>query len=99
LDDGAIVKAYDPCGMERFKGKVSGNIIYCETPEEALKGADICFILTEWPQITRLKPEVFLTMRLPIILDGRNCYKLADMEGYDLIYESIGRRIVGNIVK
>ena len=99
LDDGAIVKAYDPCGMERFKQKVNGSIMYCGTPEEALKDADICFILTEWPQITSLKPEVFLSMKRPIILDGRNCYRLEDMEGYDLIYESIGRRIVGNIVK
>lgn len=94
LDDGAIVKAYDPCGMERFKQKVNGSIMYCGTPEEALKDADICFILTEWPQITSLKPEVFLSMKRPIILDGRNCYKLEDMEGHDLVYESIGRRVI-----
>ena len=94
LDDGAIVKAYDPCGMERFKQKVNGSIMYCGTPEEALKDADICFILTEWPQITSLKPEVFLSMKRPIILDGRNCYKLEDMEGHNLVYESIGRRVI-----
>ena len=94
LDDGAIVKAYDPCGMERFKQKVNGSIIYCETPEETLKDADICFILTEWPEITTLKPETFLSMKRPIILDGRNCYKLEDMEGHNLVYESIGRRVI-----
>lgn len=94
LDDGATVKAYDPYGINRFKQKINGDIISCETPEEALKDADICFILTEWPEIVELEPEAFLTMRRPIIMDGRNCYKLEDMEGHNLVYESIGRRVI-----
>ena len=36
-------------------------------------------------------------MKRPIILDGRNCYKLDDMAKHELIYESIGRRIISNI--
>jgi len=95
LDDGATVKAYDPYGINRFKQKINGDIISCETPEEALKDADICFILTEWPEIVELEPEAFLTMRRPIIMDGRNCYRLEAMEGHDLIYESIGRKTAG----
>lgn len=95
LDDGAKLKVYDPCGAEQFKRKVGGDIIYCCSPEEALKDADICFILTEWPEIMDLKPEAFLAMKRPIILDGRNCFRLENMEGYNLIYESIGRRTVG----
>lgn len=94
LDDGAAVKAYDPCGGDRFKQKIKGNITYCETPAEALKDSDICFILTEWPEITQLKPEAFQLMKKPIILDGRNCYRIQDMEGYELVYESIGRKVV-----
>lgn len=95
LDDGAKLKVYDPCGTEQFERKVSGDIIYCRSSEEALKDADICFILTEWPEIMDLKPEAFLAMKRPIILDGRNCFRLENMEGYNLIYESIGRRTVG----
>ena len=31
------------------------------------------------------------TIRVPIILDGRNCYKINDMKSDLIIYESIGR--------
>jgi len=97
LDDGAKIKAYDPCGANNFRKLAEGDIIYCNTPEEAIADTDICFILTEWNQIVSLDPEVFLTMKRPIILDGRNCYKLDDMAKHELIYESIGRRIISNI--
>lgn len=97
LDNGARVKAYDPCGGENFKKKISGNITYCDTPEEALRDADICFILTEWPEIMELKPEHFLAMKRPIILDGRNCYDLKAMEAYPLVYDSIGRKVVSGL--
>ncbi|EGO62902.1 UDP-glucose dehydrogenase family protein [Acetonema longum] len=97
LDDGAKVKAYDPCGVENFKRKVSGDIVYCATPEETLRDADICFILTEWPEVMELQPNHFLTMRRPIILDGRNCYDPGLMGDYPLIYDSIGRTIISNL--
>ena len=97
LDNGAKVKAYDPCGVEKFKRKVSGDIMYCTNPEETLKDADICFILTEWPEVLELQPLHFLYMKRPIILDGRNCYDPEVMKGYPLIYDSIGRTVVSNL--
>lgn len=33
-------------------------------------------------------------MKRPVVIDGRNCYALADMEKTATIYESIGRRVV-----
>jgi hypothetical protein len=27
-------------------------------------------------------------------MDGRNCYRLEAMEGHNLVYESIGRRVI-----
>lgn len=97
LDNGAKVKAYDPCGVEKFRRNVSGDITCCTTPEETLKGADICFIFTEWPEVLELQPEHFLAMNRPIILDGRNCYDLEVMEGYPLVYDSIGRKLISNL--
>ncbi len=97
LDNGAKVKAYDPYGVEQFRKKVSSDIIYCDNPEEALKDADICFIFTEWPEIKKLKPDHFLTMKRPIILDGRNCFDPMVMKNYPLVYDSIGRSTISNI--
>lgn len=99
LDNGAKVKAYDPCGVEQFKRIISGDIIYCTNPKETLKDADICFILTEWPEVMALKPVDFLAMKRPIILDGRNCYDIEVMGGYPLVYDSIGRKVVSNLDK
>lgn len=94
VDEGAIIKAYDPVGAENFKKACSDEITYCETIEEALTDADICFIFTEWAEVKAIDTEVFRLMKKPIVLDGRNCYKLEKFEGTGIIYDSIGRRTV-----
>ena len=95
LDDGANIKAYDPIGIPNFSkiySEESNNIKYCKTIEDTLKDADICFIFTEWKEIKDLNPEIFKkNMKTPILLDGRNCYKLETMEEYGIEYSSIGR--------
>jgi len=92
LEDGAVVQAWDPVGTENFLKKNITPVHYAKTPEEALTGADLCLILTEWPQVKQLTPSVFLeTMRHPVVLDGRNCFPLHTMDSSGVIYESIGR--------
>lgn len=93
LDDGAIVKAWDPVGIDNFKKKFPEQIIYCNTIYDTLKDADICFIFTEWPEVKALIPDDFLqTMKKPIVLDGRNCLDLKTFSLSEVIYESIGRQ-------
>jgi len=94
LEEGAKVKAWDPCGIEAAK-KIYPQAEYYETIEETLKDADICFIFTEWDEVKKLDPEKFSLMKTPIILDGRNCYKLEKFKALPFIYESIGRKITG----
>lgn len=94
IDDGAIVKAWDPVGVENFKKSsgVTDGIQYYEKIEDALKDADLCFIFTEWPEVKSLQKEVFLrNMKKPIVLDGRNCFEVQSMNG--VTYESIGRAV------
>lgn len=51
--------------MDNFKrkypeGKIgNGSITYVECPEDALKGADVCFIFTEWGEIKAVKPDEY----------------------------------------
>ncbi len=95
LDDEARVRAWDPVGEENYRKYYPTEIEYCRSPEEALEQADLCLIFTEWPQIKALKPADFRErMRRPVVIDGRNCYTLASMEGQGLIYDSIGRRAI-----
>ena len=96
LEDGAYLRIWDPVGIENFKKKVdSKNIRYCDTIEEALEGADICLIFTEWDDIVNFDVKKYEElMKCPIVLDGRNCYPLELFEGTNIIYGSIGRRTV-----
>jgi UDPglucose 6-dehydrogenase len=96
LEDGARVKAYDPIGMDNFKKIYPNEIEYCNSIEETLEDADICFILTEWTEIALMDVSKFsFYMRNPIVLDGRNCFSLEAVEGKNFIYESIGRKVIG----
>ena len=98
LEDGAIVRAWDPVGVENFKKRIPDERIeYCETVEDALLDADICFIFTEWKEVKELELSQYAKlMKTPIVMDGRNCYRLEDVKKAKMLYESIGREIVDN---
>lgn len=98
LEQGADIYAYDPAGIPRAKmefpeGKIGrGSITYVESPQEALNGANICFIFTEWPQIKGVTPVQYKEwMRTPLVYDGRNLYTLDEMKDAGIEYYSIGR--------
>ena len=98
LEGGAEVCAYDPAASEHFKQRFpeghaqKGSIRYAASPQEALEGADICFIFTEWDEIRNLPPSVFREkMQIPLVYDGRNLYNVAAMKEAGIEYYSIGR--------
>ena len=95
LEDGAGVKAWDPVGVENYKKHFPNEIEYCDTIEKTLENADVCFIFTEWPEVKNLDIMLYKAlMRHPIVLDGRNCYKLSQFEGTGITYDSIGRETI-----
>lgn len=95
LEDGAKVKAWDPVGVDNYKKHYPDEIEYCDTIEETLDNADICFIFTEWPEVKALDVLKYKAlMRIPIILDGRNCYDLEAFDGKGITYDSIGRETI-----
>ena len=98
LAQGADIYAYDPAGIPRAKmefpeGKIDrGSITYVESPQEALKDANLCFVFTEWPQIKEVTPSQYKEwMRTPLVYDGRNLYGLDEMKDAGIEYYSIGR--------
>jgi UDPglucose 6-dehydrogenase len=101
LDQGADIYAFDPVGKENFSkvypegrnGK--GDITYVDNVEAALKDANVCFIFTEWGEVKAITPEAYtMLMRTPLVYDGRNIYKIKDMEKARVEYHSIGRKPV-----
>lgn len=98
LANGADVYAYDPKGVERAKtifpegDHEKGSMHYVASVEEALKGANICFVFTEWPDMKQLTPAEFKSlMHTPLVYDGRNLYSPEEMKAAGVEYYSIGR--------
>jgi UDPglucose 6-dehydrogenase len=98
LEQGADIYAYDPVGTDNFKkkypeGKIgNGSIVYVKRPEDALNGANVCFIFTEWGEIKAVKPaEYKKIMKTPLVYDGRNIYDVEEMHKAGVEYYSIGR--------
>jgi UDPglucose 6-dehydrogenase len=90
-DLGAVIRAYDPAGMEQARQELP-DIEYCCDAYACARGADALVIVTEWAQfraldLIRLKEE----MAKSIIIDLRNIYRPVDMARAGFNYESIGR--------
>lgn len=98
LDENCQIRAWDPVGVKNYKKLYPTEIFYCETIEEALTDADLCFIFTEWENIKKLPAAAYETyMKRAVVIDGRNCYALKDFENVRAIYDSIGRRTINNL--
>ena len=91
---GATVQAFDPEAMEetqRIYGDES-RLTLCGTKEQAINGADVLAICTEWKEFR--SPDfkaIAETIRHPVIFDGRNLYEPEMLERHGLIYYAIGR--------
>ncbi len=89
---GATVTAYDPEAMGNVKNKIGDKIKYATNQYEALKGADILVIATEWSEFRTPDFEI-IENELPskVIFDGRNLFDVTKMKEMGYHYESIGR--------
>lgn len=92
--DGASVRAFDPVAMDET-ARIYGerpDLVLCESPDAALRGADALVIVTEWnvfrsPDFDHIKA----TLKHPAIFDGRNLYDPARLKALDIDYFAIGR--------
>lgn len=95
LDEECRIQAWDPIGVDKFREIYPEGILYCSTIEEALSGADLCLIFTEWEEVRTLTPESYQkNMQRAIVLDGRNCYRPEIFAGSGVVYDSVGRKTV-----
>jgi UDPglucose 6-dehydrogenase len=91
---GATVRAFDPEARgetRRIYGE-RADLVLCEDAYEALEGADVLAIVTEWkafraPDFAAIRA----TLKDPAIFDGRNLYDPAQVEEAGLAYYGIGR--------
>ncbi|WP_391557987.1 UDP-glucose dehydrogenase family protein [Robertmurraya sp.] len=95
IEAGAYVRAYDPIAHNHVKKRYQNTIHYSETIENAIEQADLVCIVTEWGEIKEFPLDKYKRMmREPLLIDGRNCYKLEEAKQADITYISIGREVV-----
>jgi UDPglucose 6-dehydrogenase len=91
LDQGAIVQAYDPVGMDQARKELP-DIIYCSDPYACARNADALVIVTEWARFRALDlPRLRREMAQPVMIDLRNIYRPDEMVALGFRYEGIGR--------
>jgi UDPglucose 6-dehydrogenase len=91
VEAGAVVKAFDPEGMEEAKKMLSG-ITYCDDAYATLAGADCLVIVTEWNEFRALNlSKVKAALKSPVVVDLRNVYDPVEMQESGFTYISIGR--------
>jgi UDPglucose 6-dehydrogenase len=93
-ETGVKVRAYDPVSMpeaRRIYGE-RADFILCDNSPGTLTGADALAIVTEWQEFR--SPDfdhIRMTLKAPVIFDGRNLYDPAHMARMGFQYYAIGR--------
>jgi UDPglucose 6-dehydrogenase len=85
---GCKVRGFDPVSIDECKRRIGDKIEYAENHYDALNGADVLFLATEWtefrfPDWAKIKGM----LKTPVIFDGRNIYDKNELlnEGFDYI--------------
>ncbi|MCY3780606.1 MAG: UDP-glucose/GDP-mannose dehydrogenase family protein [Chloroflexi bacterium] len=91
LNQGAVVKAYDPVAMANASRDLPG-ITMCDNPYSAAAESDALLVLTPWNEFKQLDMRrVLKSMKRPIIIDGRNMYSPDELKAMGFVYRGVGR--------
>jgi len=92
VDKGAIIKAHDPEGVEEAKTLLPNSILYMESIEQAITGADAIVLMTEWNQYRGLNLDKTKSlMKGNVFIDLRNVYEPDQMALHGFDYSCVGR--------
>jgi UDPglucose 6-dehydrogenase len=90
-DAGALVRGYDPEGMEQARPMMPG-VTFCDSAYQAAEGADAAVLITEWDVLRALDlPRLAGAMAQPIFVDLRNVYPPDEVKEAGLRWHGIGR--------
>ena len=92
MGDGAVVRAFDPEGMEQAGPLLPEGVTYCQSALDAAAGADALVVTTEWNEFRALEPgQLRSAMHGRVLVDLRNVYDPAVMLRAGFAYYGIGR--------
>jgi len=92
VEEGALIRAFDPEGMGPAGALLPPGVIYCRDALEAADQADALVLVTEWNEFRALSPVRLASgMRGRVVVDLRNVFDPAAMQQAGLDYYGIGR--------
>ena len=91
LEQGAVVRAFDPVGMPGAE-KLNSDLRMAEDPYKLAEGCDAIVVCTEWNEFKQLDmARIHDLMRQPVVIDGRNIYQPEEMDALGFTYRGVGR--------
>jgi UDPglucose 6-dehydrogenase len=91
---GCRVNAYDPV-VTLPEGASRPGLTVCSDPYVAATGADAIVVATAWQEFKVVDfQRLRRLVRHPIVVDGRNCLPLDEVEKAGFIYLSVGRATI-----
>ena len=92
IQAGASVVGYDPIAAENFKRYYFPDLEIKESVWEAVDGADLTVILTEWNELRGLSlPMLKEKMKQPFVVDARNILNIDELKLLGFTYRNMGR--------
>jgi UDPglucose 6-dehydrogenase len=89
---GIRVQAHDPAVRE-LPDDLGQAIVFCETPQAALTGADLAVIATEWPEYRALRADEFAgLMHRPQVIDANHFLAAQLASDPRIVYVATGRK-------
>ena len=87
------IKLYDPEAMPNTKAILGNLITYCDSAYEAIGGADVLAVLTDWQEFKSLELEkIKVLMTRPQIADFRNNFDYNKAKDLGFEIKSLGRK-------
>jgi UDPglucose 6-dehydrogenase len=92
VQDGAILRVFDPKGMDQARTILPPDVTYCRDALDAATQADALVLVTEWNEFRALSPaQLAGAMRGRIVIDLRNVYDPVAMRQGGFSYHAVGR--------
>ncbi len=92
VEDGAIIRAHDPQGMNEAKSLLPDSVKYCENIDSAITDADAIVLMTEWNIYRGLDlKDLKQKMQGKTFIDLRNIYERDQVQAAGFEYHCVGR--------
>ncbi|WP_083317089.1 MULTISPECIES: UDP-glucose/GDP-mannose dehydrogenase family protein [unclassified Corynebacterium] len=90
---GAAVRVFDPEAMDNAR-RVFPTLDYADTLEDALAGAELVILATEWKQFKEMDPVASAKLvEQPLLIDGRNVLDVPTWQQAGWTMRALGRNL------